>query len=79
MLPDCTIYVFSATGNFSRFSAVCWLYGKYLYGHLKKPLGLIDTAWGGTPVEAWSSPDALERCGLSQTDRPRYDLLRNKF
>ena len=62
----------SATGNFSEFSAVCWLYGKYLYEHLKKPLGLIDTAWGGTPVEAWSSPDALKKCGLSLADK--YDL-----
>ena len=25
-------------------------------------LGLVDTDWGGTPVEAWSSPDALAKC-----------------
>ena len=25
-------------------------------------IGLVDTDWGGTPVEAWSSPDALAKC-----------------
>ena len=29
-----------------------------------KSVGLIDTDWGGTPVEAWSSPDALAKCGV---------------
>ena len=24
--------------------------------------GLIDTDWGGTPIEAWSSVDALSQC-----------------
>ena len=24
--------------------------------------GLVDSDWGGTPVEAWSSPDALKMC-----------------
>ena len=25
-------------------------------------IGLIDTDWGGTPIEAWSSIDALSQC-----------------
>ncbi|XP_053385151.1 uncharacterized protein LOC128550329 [Mercenaria mercenaria] len=54
-------------GPFNYFSAVCWLYGKYLYQHLKKPIGLLETSWGGTPVEAWSSPDALKKCGLGDS------------
>ncbi|XP_060559464.1 sialate O-acetylesterase-like [Ruditapes philippinarum] len=52
-----------------NFSAVCWLYGKYLYKHLKKPIGLLETSVGGTPVEAWSSKDALKKCGLSDQNR----------
>ena len=38
-------------------------------------LGLVDTDWGGTPVEAWSSPDALAKCkkdGLEELTE--YDL-----
>ncbi|PVD28307.1 hypothetical protein C0Q70_10894 [Pomacea canaliculata] len=57
-------------GNFTYFSAVCWLFGKLLYEELQYPIGLIDTTWGGTPVEAWSSPDALATCGLTQKSLP---------
>ncbi|KAK9395093.1 sialate O-acetylesterase [Crotalus adamanteus] len=53
-------------GDFSYFSAVCWLFGQYLFEKLKYPIGLIDTSWGGTPIEAWSSKKALNECGLLQ-------------
>jgi len=29
---------------------------------MKVPLGLFSDNWGGTPVQAWSSPDALSKC-----------------
>ncbi|XP_042656554.1 LOW QUALITY PROTEIN: sialate O-acetylesterase [Tyto alba] len=51
-------------GNFSYFSAVCWLLGRYLYEALRYPIGLVEAAWGGTPIEAWSSRSALRACGL---------------
>ena len=47
------------------FSAVCWLYGKNIHKALNVPIGLLDTNWGGTPVEAWSSPDALAKCNIT--------------
>ncbi|KAM6432101.1 sialate O-acetylesterase isoform 1-T5 [Liasis olivaceus] len=53
-------------GDFSYFSAVCWLFGRYLFEKLKYPIGLINTSWGGTPIEAWSSKQALHECGLSE-------------
>ncbi len=49
----------------TSFSAVCWLYGKMLNQRLGYPIGLIDTSWGGTPIEAWMSPPALANCGLT--------------
>ncbi|XP_033740495.1 sialate O-acetylesterase-like isoform X2 [Pecten maximus] len=61
------------------FSSVCWLYGKYLYQKLGYPIGLVNTCWGGTPVEAWSSPDALLKCGLfgspHNTEKVRFTDL----
>ncbi|NXQ96189.1 SIAE acetylesterase, partial [Sagittarius serpentarius] len=51
-------------GNFTYFSAVCWLLGRYLYEALRYPVGLVEAAWGGTPIEAWSSQRALRACGL---------------
>ncbi|CAM4666249.1 unnamed protein product [Lepidochelys olivacea] len=51
-------------GNFSYFSAVCWLFGRHLYEMLQYPIGLVESSWGGTCIEAWSSRRALHECGL---------------
>ncbi|XP_055030887.1 sialate O-acetylesterase isoform X2 [Misgurnus anguillicaudatus] len=52
---------------FTHFSAVCWLFGRYLYQTLNYPIGLVDSCWGGTPVEAWSASRPLHKCGLNST------------
>ncbi|XP_017322201.3 sialate O-acetylesterase [Ictalurus punctatus] len=54
--------------DFTHFSAVCWLFGRYLYESLKYPIGLVESCWGGTPVEAWSSLRALQSCGLKEPE-----------
>ncbi|XP_078102720.1 sialate O-acetylesterase [Sander vitreus] len=54
--------------NLTEFSAVCWLFGRYLYKTLQYPIGLVESCWGGTPVEVWSSSRALQQCGLEQTN-----------
>jgi sialate O-acetylesterase len=41
------------------FSAVGYFFGRRLMQNLKKPIGVIDTSWGGTPVEAWTSEAGL--------------------
>lgn len=42
-----------------RFSAVGYHFGTALQKELKVPIGLINTSWGGTPAEAWTSREAL--------------------
>src|SRR5580693_4409299 len=37
------------------FSAVAYFFGREISAKEKVPVGLIDTTWGGTPVEAWIS------------------------
>ncbi|XP_053125723.1 sialate O-acetylesterase isoform X2 [Hemicordylus capensis] len=54
-------------GDFSYFSAVCWLFGRYLFKTLKYPIGLVESCWGGTPIEAWSSKRVLHECGIFNT------------
>ncbi|MDA1191385.1 MAG: hypothetical protein O3A46_06835 [Candidatus Poribacteria bacterium] len=44
----------------SSFSAVGYLFGKRLHDDLRVPIGLIESAWGGTLAEAWTSLPALE-------------------
>ncbi|MDR0320245.1 MAG: hypothetical protein LBI28_01950 [Treponema sp.] len=42
-----------------EFSGTAWFFAKKLYEKYRIPIGLVNTAWGGTPVEAWMSEDAL--------------------
>ncbi len=44
------------------FSATCWFFAVNVYERTQRPLGLISTNWGGTTVEAWSSPASLALC-----------------
>jgi sialate O-acetylesterase len=43
----------------ANFSAVGYFFGRELYQHLKVPIGLINSSWGGTPAEAWTTHDGL--------------------
>ena len=43
-----------------RFSAIGYIFGRRLHLVSGIPIGLIDTAWGGTTVEAWTSRDMLK-------------------
>jgi sialate O-acetylesterase len=42
-----------------NFSAVAYYFGRDLRAALGVPVGLIQTAWGGTPAQAWTSREAL--------------------
>jgi sialate O-acetylesterase len=47
-------------------SAVCWLYGRMIHQALEnRPIGLIATSWGGTPIESWMPPEAFQDCNTT--------------
>lgn len=48
-----------APASVASFSAVGYYFGRSLQQHLKVPVGLIHTAVGATPVEAWMGHEAL--------------------
>jgi sialate O-acetylesterase len=49
--------------DWNYMSAVCWLYGRMIHEALNgRPIGLIATSWGGTPIEYWAPPQALHDC-----------------
>jgi sialate O-acetylesterase len=57
--------------NIGTFSAVCWFYGRYIYDAYAVPMGLISSNWGGTEIQLWSSPEAIDACtNKSQTQVP---------
>jgi len=46
--------------NVLRFSAVSYFFGKELYERYGVPIGLINSALGGSPAESWMSEEALK-------------------
>lgn len=44
-----------------QFSAVAYFFGRELYHKLKVPIGLINTSWGGTVAETWTSPETIAK------------------
>ncbi|WP_414662349.1 sialate O-acetylesterase [Horticoccus sp. 23ND18S-11] len=47
--------------NAKAFSAIGYLYGRYLHDILNVPVGLIDNAWGGSAAEAWIRRETIEK------------------
>ncbi len=45
----------------SGFSATAYFFARKLQENLKIPIGLIESAWGGTMVEAWTSGATLKK------------------
>jgi sialate O-acetylesterase len=41
-----------------RFSAVAYYAGRALHHALNVPIGLVQATWAGTPIAAWTPPDA---------------------
>lgn len=39
--------------NVPQFSAVLYHFGKQVHGKMKIPVGLINSSWGGSPIEPW--------------------------
>ncbi len=51
----------SATPAFAGgFTAVGYFFAREIYQQTKIPIGLINTSWGGTDIETWTSREAFE-------------------
>jgi sialate O-acetylesterase len=47
-------------------SAVCWLYGRMIHEALDgRPIGLLAASVGGTMIELWMPPKALQECNIT--------------
>ncbi|MGA2032237.1 MAG: sialate O-acetylesterase [Thermoguttaceae bacterium] len=43
-----------AAGGWGGFSAALFYFGQRLHKELDVPVGLIDSSWGGSPIEPWT-------------------------
>lgn len=53
-------WVVCAPETVGGFSAAAYFFGRELHQKLAVPVGLINSSWGGTPIEAWTSMDRME-------------------
>ena len=47
--------------SIADFTAVGYFFARDLFNELKVPIGLINTSWGGTHSETWTSKEAFEQ------------------
>ncbi len=62
------------------FSAIGFLYGRYIHEIVGVPVGLIDNSWGGSAAEAWIRRETIERdprfaALMARTVKREKDLL----
>ena len=58
--------------NLMEFSGVAYFFAKELYEEFEVPIGLINAALGGSPVEAWLSEDALKSFDTAYNTLQRF-------
>ena len=59
------------------FTAVGYHFGRALQRRLGVPVGLLNTAWGGTRVEAWTSRESLVEEPELRLDVERFEATLN--
>ena len=57
------------------FSAVAYFFGRDIHQATGLPVGLIESAWGGTPAEAWTSLSGLQQKEALQGQVQRFEKL----
>jgi len=50
--------------NAANFTAVGFYFARYLRQHQGVPIGLINSSWGGSRIEAWMSAETLKSAGV---------------
>jgi sialate O-acetylesterase len=63
----------------SNFSAVGYFFAQDLQQKLKVPVGLINSSWGGTPAEAWTSLRVLRELPLLKDQAEGFEKALQKY
>ena len=58
--------------NLKDFSAIGFIFGRKLYKTLNVPVGLIQSTWGGTHAESWTSMEVMK-------NNPLYEDVLQQF
>lgn len=61
--PTATEWKIASQDTVRDFSAVCYFTAKRIFEKEAVPLGLIDSSWGGSQIEAWLPDASLQSVG----------------
>lgn len=64
------------TSNIKPFSAVAYFFACKIHHDQNVPVGIIQSTWGGTPVEAWTSRDMLLTSPITKAKTLSNDTLK---
>ena len=68
--------------NAKGFSSVAYFFARKLHKELKVPIGIVNSSWGGTRVEAWTSNNKLTKLESTKNKVPEiqdFELFENKL
>ncbi|OAM88670.1 sialate O-acetylesterase [Termitidicoccus mucosus] len=65
-------WVVITSHNARHFPAVAWYFAQALHDKLERPVGMIVSSIGGTPIEAWIPADALGKTSVAGAVRERH-------
>lgn len=61
--------------NVMGYSALCYFFAKLLYEKTGVPVGIVNSSWGGTPVEAWISEEGLKDYPIYLNQKSLYSSV----
>lgn len=56
-----------------NFSALGYFFAKAMYEKTGVPVGIVNSSWGGTPIEAWISEEGLKEFPRYINDKRQYE------
>ena len=68
--------------NAKGFSSAAYFFARKLHKELKVPIGIVNSSWGGTRVEAWTSNNKLTKLESTKNKVPEiqdFKLFENKL
>ena len=54
----------------AKYTAAGYYFGRELHRHLKVPIGLINTSWGGTRIEPWTPLEGFKQIKNANFTKP---------
>lgn len=63
------------SANVKDWSAVAYFFARKIHGDQHVPIGIIQSTWGGTPVEAWTSREMLLTSPITRAKTLSNDTL----